>query len=497
MLAIYSFEDLRVVLRDFGSAIKFSSAVFLIGALSSLLLDKNAIEIFYYYIIAGLVAFFSGLICELIANTKKETELKHAFFIVSLIWILFPLFAALPFTLILDMHLLDSYFESVSALTTTGLSLMTIPSSANEVALLDLAPKSLIFWRSFISWIGGVGIVLIASIGVFAKYTRASKALIAEGHEERLKANLMNSAREILVIYAILTILGIIMLYLSGMDLFNAINYSMSAISTTGMTTSASGLSIQHNFWQNEGVRNYWTELSLVLIMIFGATSFYVHYLFKKGDKKAYFKDAEFLGLIVLGLLFSLAIFPHLGFESAAFHSYSAITCGGFALVLEKVVGMWPSFVKLMLIAAMFIGGSSGSTAGGIKVARFLLFLKSIYWKAKEVVLPKGAIFAKKFEGREVSEHELKELYLFILLYGLFIVIGTTVLVADGISFENAIFEVVSAQGNAGISTGITKLVMPASSKIILIINMLIGRLEIIPFFSLLALPLSLAKRKS
>ena len=497
MIWAYTIRDFKIVFRDVGNLLKLSSVAFLIPAALSLFLEfGSAPEITSYYLMAGAITFLIGIILHLAFNIEDETRFKHAFFIVTIVWLLFTFLASLPFIWILSMSPLDAYFETMSALTTTGLSVMTLPAGKSSIALLDIAPASLIFWRSFLSWIGGLGIVLLAMLGVFGCYTRASRLIIAEGREERLKANLMNSVREIWVIYIILTIIGVVLLYLSGMEPLDAVNYSMSAISTTGMTTTGKGLAVQNNFWVNEGVRNYWVDISLIIIMLFGATSFYVHSLFKKKGYKAYFKDAELRGLLLLGLVFAIFIVPHLGAESAFFHSFSAITCGGFALVPEPVAALWPDFAKLILIAAMFIGGSSGSTAGGIKMARFLIFIKSIWWKAKETLLPKNAMFARKFEGMPVDSEHIKEICLFILLYIVFIFLGVFVLTFNGENLTDALFEVVSAQGNAGISVGVTHPGMNPINEIMLIINMFVGRLEIIPIFSLLGIPAYLRGRK-
>tara|TARA_B100000315_G_C14329750_1_gene474727 strand:- start:101 stop:715 length:615 start_codon:yes stop_codon:yes gene_type:complete len=178
--------------------------------------------------------------------------------------------------------------------------------------------------------------------------------------------------------------------------------------------------------------------------------------------------------------------------EQAFFHTFSAISCGGFSLVTANDVAAWDDFVKLVLIAVMFVGGSAGSTAGGIKISRFIIFVKSIYWRIKEAVLPEKSFFAKKFEGKNLELKQIKEINQFILLWILLLGIGTLVLTLYGNSMADSLFEVVSAQSNAGISTGITNAAMPFGVKIMLIINMWIGRLEIIPILSAIGFMLSL-----
>ncbi len=498
MIVSYSLWDLRIVLRDVGEVLRLAASAFIVPLIASVLFleFKTMPEVIFYYLIAGLITFLLGIILKTIFRSEDKTTFKHAFLIIVLVWLIFVGLAALPFSWVLGMPFLDAYFESMSAVTTTGLSIMMAPTESSSVALLDIAPLSLIFWRSFLSWVGGIGIVVLALMGLFGYYTKASKLIIAEGREERLKANLINSVREIWTIYIIMTIIGTVMLYLGGMDPFNALNYSMSAISTTGMSTTSVGLTGQNFGWLNEGMHNFWIDISLIIIMVMGATSFYVHYLFRKKNYRAYFEDVEFKALLVMGFISALFIIPKLGMENGIFYAFSAITCGGFDIVPTSIVRMWPEFVKLVLIAAMFIGGSSGSTAGGIKISRFLIFLKSIGWKAKQVLLPKDSFFPKKFEGRNLSREEIAEVNLFILLYAFFIIIGVLVLTFNGEDISNSLFEVVSAQGNAGLSAGITKPGMNPISELMLIINMFVGRLEIIPIFSIVGFALHFRKRK-
>jgi len=389
--------------------------------------------------------------------------------------------------LITGMPFIDGMFESMSSLTTTGLTMMQ--------GTIDSAPASLIFWRSLLSWVGGIGIVVMALTGILATYTKSAKLMVAEGREERVKPNLRNTAKELWGIYILITALGVLMLYFSGMNLFNAVNYSMSAISTSGMDTTSQGL---------VGAHNWWLDISLIIIMFLGATSFSVHYLFlKRKQFGAYFRDIEFKIMVMLSVFSIILIMPKmlmfygsnsLGIENAVFHVVSAFTCGGFALVPMGDIFKWEDFIKVVLVGLMFIGGAAGSTAGGIKISRFWIFVKSIYWRVKSAILPRESFFQRKFEGRVVKEQEVKEISQFILLYAVFIIAGVFVLTSLGNDLSNSLFEVVSAQSNSGISTGITHAGMPFAGKVMLILNMWIGRLEIIPILAGVGFLLSLRR---
>ena len=487
MLIRLGMDDMLVVLRDTSSLILWSSATFLAPIIISLFYMEPFLTMASYAAVA-VFAFFLGFVGKMLFRTETETTRKHSFLTVAIVWLVYTGLAALPFVLVHNMGLLDAFFESMSAITTTGLTMMA--------PTLDSAAKSLIFWRSVISWTGGIGIVVLALSGVLTTYTKSSKLIVAEGREENIRPNIKNTMREIWSIYALMTVLGVLLLYASGMNLFDSINYSMSAISTTGMDTEPGLLTDLHN---------YWIDFSLIIIMILGATSFSVHYLLiKKRDLNTLFLDMEFRALVIISALATITIMPKLilfygsnlvGMEYAFFHVVSSFTCGGFALTSPHLVSQWSDFVKIILVLLMFVGGSSGSTAGGIKISRFLLFVKSVFWKIKASVLPADTYFQRKFEGRDVMNSELREVSQFIILYVIFILAGVLILTGLGNDLGNAVFEVVSAQSNVGVSAGITSPDMPAVAKAMLILNMWIGRLEIVPILSAIGFALSVRRR--
>jgi trk system potassium uptake protein TrkH len=488
MLLRLSVEDLKIAMRDSGSIIQWSSVTFLLPLIASLIFVEGTTMLFIYGL-SALLAFFLGAALKRLCFTTAETQLKHAFIAVTVVWLVYTGISAIPFVLSMGMTFVDAYFESMSALTTTGLSIM------ND--MLRSAPLSLILWRSILSWIGGIGIIILALVGLLTTYTRSAKLLIAEGKEANIKPNIKNTSKEIWSIYLLLTVAGVLMLYLSGMNLFDSVNYSMSAISTTGMDTLPNRLA---------EIQNPLINISLVIIMIMGAASFSVHYLFiRKKNYLAHLQDVEFRIMGALGLLGFFALIPPLlkfyGTDVASvaieslFHSFSAITCGGFMVVSAGDLFNWGDFLKLALMLLMFIGGCAGSTAGGIKISRFWLFIKSVWWRTKESILPKNAFFQKKFEGRIVDEVKLREINQFILIYALFILLGAITLTLSGNSLSDSFFEVISAQSNGGLTVGITESAMPFIPKVMLIFNMFVGRLEIIPILSAIGFMLSVGGR--
>ena len=461
-------KNIKVVLKNFGEITIYFSLLLSIPIIVSLIY-KEGFETLFSYIIPLIIGVAIGSILKKSFHTKQQSSLMHAFITTILIWILLPVIGAVPFMLNskLKLPFIDSYFESVSALTTTGLTMIQTQQMQN----------SLIFWRAFEGWIGGAGIIVLALVGI-TQYIKASRLMKAEGREERLRPNIINSIKTIWWVYALITIIGIALLLISGLDLFSSMNYSMSAISTTG---------VENYYGELEQIKNPAVEAALAIIMLMGATSFAVHYKFMKGKIKAYAEDTQTRIMIALTLIGAIIFLPQFisiygshALRIDLFHTISAITAGGFNAVNAA---NWNNSIKMGLALLMFIGGAAGSTAGGIKIIRFWVMLKSIWWKIKEKTLPEDAYFPKKINNKEVTEEEITSTYLFIILYAIFIIIGTITILYfnNNYSTTNVLFEVISAQGNAGITSNLTSATMNDITKSTLIANMIIGRIEIIP----------------
>jgi trk system potassium uptake protein len=481
-------EDIKVSIKDSGTVLRYAGLIFFVPIAFAILMDRNPWNLIYYAF-SALLIFAAGSAMTFFVEPKKETEIKHALLSTVFIWLLFCFFASLPFYFISEISPIDSYFETMSALTTTGLSVIT--------PLVDNMPPSLIFWRTFLSWIGGIGIIVISLVGLMTTYSKTSKLMSAEGRGEALGGNIKSTGKKIFGIYVGLTLIGIIFLFFSGQTLWEATNYSMSAISTTGTSITSEGLTGINNGWEPIGVNNYWVQLSLILIMILGATSFSLHYLFLKTKNiKLILQDSQFKTLLLLGLLGTIIVSMKLEIMESLFHIFSALTCGGMSIINQNIISNWDDFVKTIFIFLFIIGGSAGSTAGGIKISRALIFTKSIYWRIKQSVLPQNAFFKRAYEGEPVNETELKELSQFILLWIILLAIGTIIVSFYGYSLSDSLFEVASAQSNAGLSSGITNMGMPFAIKLMLIINMFVGRLEIIPILASIGFILGLRKGK-
>lgn len=461
------------IFRTIGLIIYYSSFLFLIPLIFSIIFKEGNVVIFGY-LATFIISFLIGLIWVKLIKKKEIIHLNliHYLVIVCGVWLIFVALASLPLVF-LGYSFLDSFFEMMSLITTTGLT--TLPN----IPVL----KSINFWRAIIAWIGGIGIIFIAYFGLInSEILNTKKIVKAEGHDF-IHQNPKKTAREFVFLYIGLTLIGIIALFIAGVDLFSASTFIMSAISTTGHRQPG-----DFSYLQFPAV-----QIIISIIMIIGATSFFTHYYaIKDKSLKEYFTDSQLWSMLIFLFISFFIFYFYLKSKYSASSLFllvsSATTCGSFTDILSVKITVLAPILLMILIILMFIGGSSNSTTGGIKRSRFLLFFKSIIWEIRELRLPDLASLPKKHNGEAVDNEDIKFLYFFIISYIILIGITVLILVAYNYPISHSIFEVVSAQGNVGITTGITSHTMPIVPKIALILNMWIGRLEIIPIFGLMGM---------
>jgi len=308
-------------------------------------------------------------------------------------------------------------------------------------------------------------------------YNNFKQLAEAEGRGDKIQSSIIKTIKSYWVIYLVATIIGIVLLSLFGMPIFDAICYSFNAISTNGMDINSTGIL---------GYGSLAIIIILLIMMLFGATSFITHNLFFREKKlKAYFSDPEYLFLIAMPLLITLALFKYFKFIPIheIFLSTASIAWGGTTLNYVGLNLINPDFYKILIIFVMFVGGSSASASGGIKIQRFLLLIKSTWWKLKEFAMPKQTYFTKKFCGKVLNSEIIRGIFVLTLVYVIFILTSTIIFTLYGYPFLDSLFEITSAQGNIGISVGIIGAGLPLLLKIIVIFEMLLGRLEIVSLF--------------
>ena len=468
--------DSRIVLRDASNLVFWFGFAFLAPMLVALIYGE---PIWHYYLFFFIMVSSVGYILKRLLGKQQEPFSRHAILTIALTWLLSAAIGSLPFMVILGMDVVDAGFESTSALTTTGLSLIPHP---------EAVPSSLLFWRSLEAWLGGIGIIAIAFYGILQSESVA-KIVLGEGHK-RVTPNLVHTAREILKIYFTITVIGVVALVVLNVGIFDAVNYSMNAISTTGSELYSSGL--QH--YKAVNPSTFWLiNSTLSVLTIMGAIGFVIHYrVFRTRKFSLYLRDFEtkyfFVILFVGILLISLYLIANNQPENISdytFDSISSMTSGGFQMnpTFFSDAG---DFIIGVLILLGFIGGSQGSAAGGIKVERFLLLMKAAYWRVKKEIFPKETVIKKEFEGKTVGVEEIGAVALYVFIYGVSIVIATGFIAAYNYSLTDSLFVVTLAQANSGL-TSISPEVFQAPVKIVLTVVMFLGRLEFWPILALLA----------
>ncbi|KZX10785.1 TrkH family potassium uptake protein [Methanobrevibacter filiformis] len=420
------------------------------------------------FIVPGIISFAIGTILHKISSTHSSTHsirLKHGMMISSFAWIWASFIGALVMMSAVDMSFINAFFENMSAWTGTGFTLF--PD-------LNVVPKSVILLRSIEQWIGGLGVVTLI-IGLLLHSGRPTARLYkSEAREEKISPSIGSTLKKIIKVYVGVTIIGIIIYILAGMPIFDSVNNTLMMVATGGMSPHNEGMGFYHD--------NIFNIISIIL-MIIGGTSFLALYKSLKTKGVKLVRDVQFQAMmfliiaISLILIFATDILP----MNIIYHVVSAVTTTGSTLISKNDVASWPGFVKSNIMILMLIGGASGSTAGAIKLIRIMIVLKGIGMNIKQIMAPEGMVHKIKLSKQVIKENEIKTMSSFIVLYMLFVFAGWFVLTFYGYDPMNALFDVISAQGNVGINTGVISASMPFEAKIMIIVNMWVGRLEIIP----------------
>jgi len=404
---------------------------------------------------------------------RTELSLGKAMVLVATVWIILSLFSSIPFMLGNRMSFVDSYFESMAGFTATGLTMIGDVESCKNTILV---------WRSLTQWIGGLGIIVLFLAALLGAGKAARKMYVAEARMERIEPSLRETARALWKIYLLFTLVGAAGLYFAGMSLFEALNHSMTGIATGGFAV------------RNTSFAGYGMPVILVTIMVMlaGATSFAVHRRVMAGHWRELFRNVEVQLMMALIALATLALVWSVGVRDALFQSVSALTGTGFS---TANLSGWGDLQKGILIILMVVGGGYGSTSSAIKLIRIAIIARAIHWSIKRSFLPERAIVPMKLAGRIYTHDEVMETAIYALIYVFVLMGGAVVLMALGYPAIDSLFESASAQGNVGLSVGITCASMPVVGKIVLILQMLVGRLEILPVVALVSYLISMIPR--
>ena len=457
-------SDLLVVARNMGFLMIGIGVLCLVPIIADLIyLEFNAI----IFIIFALISIFLGLI--FVEALKKydvnKMRLKHAMMVSTLSWIWASLICGSILHFITGISMIDSIFECMSALTGSGITIY--PD-------VEILPYSILFFRAFQQWVGGLGIIVMIIFALSKPGVVSSKLYLSEAREDRIKPSIKATIEQTLKIYLILTIFGIVLYLIVGMPLFDSICNTFCIISTGGMSIKNANV----GFYQSNLI--YFVTM---VIMILGATSFLVHFNLIRTRGKSLINDLQFRVMMALIAVASLLIYltSYIVPLDILFVVVSAITTTGASIQSSTVMGGWPAFSIFIIMVLMLIGGSTGSTVGALKLMRVIAFIRGIYRNLREIWSPIGSVVPLNRSGEKISENLVEQSGNYIAIYLILILISWSLLCLYGHDTFDSLFFTISMQGNIGLEIGQISQSLDWPLKIAGMFNMLTGRLEIYP----------------
>ncbi len=419
----------------------------------------------------GLPMFFS-IRSRQDGNIRK----REGYLIVALGWLTMASASALPYIFSGTIPgWTDAFFESVSGITTTGASVVTD---------IEALPPGILYWRSLTQWLGGMGIIVL-TVAIFPLLGIGGIELfVAEAPgptSDKLHPRIRETARRLWFIYLGLTAALGIILFLAGMTVFEAVNHAFTTMATGGFSTRNASMAA----WDIPAI-----QYPIIIFMFLAGTNFTITYFGLKGKWKKIWHSDEFrayLGLVLLAtLVVTLSVYHATGlpleksFRDSAFQVISIITTTGF---VSADYTSWNPGLTMFFFILLFMGGSAGSTSGGIKVIRHLVFFKNSFLEFRRLIHPR-AIVPLKVNSQLVSGKIIIHIIIFLLLYLMLFVAGSIVVSIMGLDFLTAIGAVATSLGNVGPGIGSVGPVdnfawLPGNVKLVLSFLMLLGRLEL------------------
>lgn len=468
-----------IIIKVLGNILEVEAILMIPSLLVSLYYNEYDINSF---IISIILIGITGIILSKKTVYKKSIKTKEGLAIVALGWILCSLFGSLPFIISGSIpSWIDSFFETVSGLTTTGATL---------IDNVEILPKGILFWRSFTHWIGGMGILvftvaLLPTIGVggFQIFKAESPGPTAERIVPRIK----NTAKILYITYISITVLEIVFLRIGGMSLYESTVHTFATVGTGGFSTKNSSIG---------AFNSTYIHIIISIFMLLSGVSFSLYYALFNRKWKDIFKNEElklYLGIVLssvtlIALNINSKIYHNIGlsFRDSLFQVSSIITTTGYSTVNFDE---WPTFSKSILFLLMFVGGCAGSTSGGIKNIRLLVLAKLVKREFRKIFHPRAVVPIKNRE-RAIPNDVVASISSFFILYIAIFALGTILISLEGINFESAASATASMLGNVGPGFGFvgptcTYSNFSALSKLFLSLLMLLGRLEL---FTIMAL---------
>jgi len=452
----------------------------------------------YYHEKASTGILYAGLLTILIGsllwffnkNAKKDIKTRDGYLIVTLGWLMLTLTGTLPYLMTGTITSFpDAVFETISGYSTTGASILSD---------IESVPKGVLFWRSATHWIGGMGIIVLTIAILPLLGIGGMQLFVAEApgpSTDKLHPRITQTAKSLWLIYFGFTMLEFLLLKIAGMSWFDAINHAMATLSTGGFSTKNASIA----YWNGDPLVQY----ILIVFMFIAGANFVLSYYALKGKLFKVFKDEEFKYYSILIALVTVAITvlivwfqdPALtttvlhpkpygdlesGFRHAIFQVISVLTTTGF---VSADFTMWNYLATALMFSLFFIGGSAGSTSGGVKVVRHVIMIKNSLLELKKQLHP-NAIISVRYNGNRVSRVIIFNILSFFVIYMLIFILSTVFLTFLGLDFISAFGAAASCLGNIGPALGSVSPVdnfahLSNAAKLFCSFLMLIGRLEL------------------
>ena len=463
--------NLKSILNLFSILILFFSFSYVLPIVVSIVFNDGALIIFITTLI--LVALLGSLGAFMTRGADSNLSQKDGFVIIVLFWIVLSLVGSIPFYLS-GMSGIDSIFESMSGITTTG---------ATVISNIEALPESLLFYRQLLQWMGGMGLIVLAIavmplLGIGGGQIYKTEIPGAMG-EQKLTPRIKETAQALWSIYFGLTVVCTLLYYTNGMNMFDAVSHAMSTVAIGGFSTHDESIGFFNSFS---------IELICITFMLLSAFSFTLHYfaIYKRKPLK-YFYDPElrfFFSILLLIIVISLLLstFNDVNnspsYREILFHSVSMLTTTGFSISNSTD---WPFSISFLLLIGAFIGACSGSVGGGVKSWRVLIMLNHAYKNIMKIIHP-NSVLSLKIGTKSVDDQVATSVWGFFSIYVISFVVLLLITLISGLDFESAFSAVGACLNNLGPGLGVVSenySSINSFTKGVLAFAMLLGRLEI------------------
>lgn len=466
--------NFKIVIRVLGFLLVVEGVAMLLALAVSLIYGEHDIKAFLTS--AAINLAFGTIFVFLTQKTVKDIGKREGFIIVTLVWIVFSFFGSLPYIFSGSIpNFTNAFFETMSGFSTTGSSIL------NDIEAL---PHGILFWRSITQWLGGMGIIVL-SLAILPVFGIGGMQLfmaeVPGPTPDKISPRIRQTAKTLWVIYLGFTVAEMLLLWIGGMSLFDAVCHSFTTMATGGFSTKQA--SIAH--WSSPFI-----QYVVVIFMFLAGTNFTLSYVAIRGKFRLVLKDEEFkyyvlfiIGftlIIFVGLLISSTMGTEQAFRDSLFQVVSIITTTGYA---TSDYLQWAPILTILIFALFFFGGSAGSTGGGIKIMRIVLLIKNSYYELRRMVHP-HAVIPVKFNKHSVDPKIITNVLAFFMLYFIIFAFSTIIFTLIEPDLESSMGAVATCLGNIGPGLGHVGpaenfvYVHPAG-KWFLSFLMLLGRLEL------------------